>query len=183
MVILCILISGSVVSQIRYRPFKVDVGVLAGEIVKYKAGLIMPYLEPKWNFKNNLTFGMRLETVSIFSTNFQSEEGNGEYNKNLRADGSINSIALTGDYYFNEKRVRPFVGGGFGAYHISNKQINTFLKIEHEFTAIGFFPRIGVSINKFRLSTEYNFIPNDEINLNYLTFKIGFEIGGGKRLF
>ncbi len=176
---LCLTASG----QVKYKPLKVDVGILAGEVTEYKAGLLMPYIEPKFNITNAITAGLRLEYVNIYKEDFADHNRENIYYNDLKSSGAIYSSALTVDYYFNQKRLRPFAGGGVGLYYILNKQENPWLNIEHNFVATGFFPRLGFNIDHFRFSAEYNFIPNNKIDLNYLTFKIGFEIGGGKKLF
>lgn len=172
-------------AQEEYRPFKMDVGVLLGEANKHDIGLVAPYIEPKYNINNHFTVGLRLEYTFYSKENFIDYDPNNEYWTGVDAAGWNFSTLLTGDYYFNDHYVRPFVGGGAGLYYMYVAKEYSYLgnPEKNHIMAFGYMPRVGVNVGQFRISCEYNFILTDEINLNYMSLKIGYEIGGGKKWF
>lgn len=171
-------------AQNEYRPFKMDVGFLLGEINTHNVGLIAPYIEPKYNINNHFTVGMRLEYVFYSKENFIDYDPNNPYRTDLDADGWTFSSVLTGDYYFNDHFLRPFVGFGGGLYYMYIDKENTYINsFEERILSFGFSPRVGLNIGQFRFACEYNFIMNETVDLNYVSLKLGYEIGGGKKWF
>ncbi len=173
----------SLKAQGDYRTFKLDAGVLMGEVNHYHIGLFAPYFEPKININNNLTLGLRLEYVFYSKSDFIVFNPNDPYYSGLHSDGWTFSTVFTSDYYFNDHYVRPFIGCGAGAFYMYNKKANSYLDFNEEVIALGVVPRLGVIIGQFRVSCEYNFIFSDKTNLDYLSLKLGFEIGGKKKWF
>jgi len=162
-----------------YKAFKVDVGGLyaipSGDGVKAGAGF---YFEPKYNITDNIAAGLRMEWAMMGASD------------DLGDDVSISSLGsylLTGDYYFNTKKVRPFAGLGVGLYSLGSIEFDDEVG-EGEIdmgNKFGFAPRIGLLLGHFRLGLEYNVITGVDSDVfdskNYLSFKFGFEIGGGKK--
>lgn len=126
------------------------------------------HLMPVWNYSDNLSFGINFEYAGV-TEDFQTDNiGNFD----------IISFSPSANYYFTEFKIRPFVGLGFGMYHVLRHKpvIN-----------IGIRPIIGISIyDYFNLSMEYNRILAD-INVDpkvlgdfdnyYLAVKASFRIG------
>jgi len=170
-------------AQNDYRPFKLDVGLLMGEVNEHHVGLVAPYVEPKYNINNDFTVGMRVEYVFYSKVDFIDYDPNNPYRSDYDADGWTFSTVLTGDYYFNDHYLRPFVGIGGGLYYMYNAKENSYLNFNEHIVSFGYVPRVGLNIGQFRASCEYNFIISDKSNLSYLSFKLGYEIGGGKKWF
>lgn len=166
-----------------YRPFKMDVGVLMGELHEHKVGLFAPYVEPKVNLSNNLTVGMRFEFLLYSKQDFIVYNPDDPYFSDFDADGWTFSAVLTTDYYFNDHFVRPFVGFGAGVYQLYNEKENSYLDFNEEVIAFGIVPRVGLNIGQFRISCEYNSILSEKTDLSYLSLKLGFELGGKKKWF
>lgn len=180
-------LSGSLLpAQTVFNPVKLDVGLAVGELTKHHAGFATPYLELKVNLNNHFTSGARIEYV-YFSQRDQSlllnPANNASYWNGLESDGSLSSLLFTTDYTFTTRKTRPFVGGGAGLYFASLSEQNVFINTDENLTIFGAMARIGFNIEHFRFAMEYNFLPNSVINLNYISVKVGFEIGGGRKLF
>ncbi|MBS2210350.1 outer membrane beta-barrel protein [Carboxylicivirga mesophila] len=174
-----------------YKAFKVDVGTLyAIPGAEEMASGLGFYIEPKYNMTDNLALGLKMEWAIMGAAD--------EYDVDISALGTYQ---LTGDYYFGDSKVRPFVGLGAGIYAMgsvtaSNTQMSIggvtvdagdlmVDEVMPEFgTKFGFAPRAGLLLGHFRLGLEYNIITGiDDVlpSRNYLSFKVGFEIGGGKK--
>lgn len=160
-----------------YKPFKVDLAfgyaVPAGS--GSKGGVVFA-IEPKYAVNNSLTLGLRMEsalTASAIEIDGESLVGD------VKATGSY---LLTGDYFLKETGFRPFVGAGIGLYSLAGIEIgDEDLEIGAK-TKFGFAPRVGFETGHFRTGIEYNFAgKNLGANYNYLAFKIGFFLGGGKK--
>lgn len=165
-----------------YKPFKVDAGLLyaipSGDGVKSGIGF---YLEPKYNLTDNIAAGLKMEWALMGASD--------ELGSDVSISG-IGSYQLTGDYYFGDKKVRPFAGLGIGIYTLGsiefdaadeNFEMDGNIDLGSKF---GFAPRVGLLMGHFRLGLEYNVITGMESGMeskNYLSFKVGFEIGGGKK--
>ncbi len=183
-IIILALMALPMLAQHDYRPFKVDAGLLLGEVHKHNVGLIAPYVEPKYNINNRFTVGMRLEYTFYYKEDFVDYNPDNPYFTDANAEGWNFSTILTGDYYFNDNYLRPFIGIGGGLYYMYIDTENSFdYSNKKNIGAMGFMPRAGFNIGQFRLSCEYNYIMTDEIDLNYFSLKIGYEIGGGKKWF
>ncbi|MFB6318032.1 hypothetical protein [Saccharicrinis sp. FJH54] len=173
-------------AQLIYKPLKLDVGMAFGELTGPHAGFITPYAELKLNLTNRITIGGRYEYV-YFSQKDQSiinsPLNDNLYWKNIESDGYISSFTGTCDYYFNTHKLRPFAGVGLGLYYASLKEQNVFINNDETLLLPGAMLRIGFSVEHIRFGIEYNLVPNDVTELNYLSFKLGFEIGGGKKVF
>jgi len=181
LLVLTVLVAGMATSFAQssdYKAFKVDVGGLyaipSGDGVKAGIGF---YLEPKYNITNNIALGLKMEWAAMGA---EEEEGMSV------SVSTLGTYQLTGDYYFTDSKVRPFAGLGAGIYSMGTVEATAG---ESTFEAdygskFGFAPRVGVLIGHFRLGLEYNVITGIDSELesrNYLSFKIGVEIGGGKK--
>lgn len=174
-------------AQLNYKAFKVDVGGLyaipTGDDVKAGVGF---YVEPKYNITDHIAAGLKMEWAIM-----GAEEAEG-----ASIDiSAIGSYQITGDYYFGTSKVRPFVGLGLGIYSLGTATISGTIEGE-DYTfdtdteldfgnKFGFAPRAGILLGHFRLGLEYNVITGIDSEIsdskNYLAFKVGFEIGGGKK--
>lgn len=172
-----------------YRAFKVDVGGLyaipSGKAAGAGAGF---YFEPKYNVTNNIAVGLKMEWAIMGASS--------DYD-NISIS-AIGSYQLTGDYYFSENKVRPFAGLGIGIYSLGSTDVDLVTDptspgfgqqgASYDFgSKFGFAPRVGLLMGHFRAALEYNVITgvdtgiDDFDNKNYLSIKLGFEIGGGKK--
>ena len=129
-------------------------------------------IEPKYNFSNSFSAGLRWENAQIYSL----KDGSGT-TRTAGPDGWVNSFVLTGEFYAWESLARPFVGGGTGIY-LSNFDV---AKGQKDSAKTGFVLRGGIQIGHLRLVAENNFIPDESFNLNYFNLKIGATFGGGKK--
>ncbi len=170
-------------AQNDYHPFKVDLGLLLGEVNAHDMGLIAPYVEPKYNINNHFSLGLRMEYIFYSKESFIDYDPNNSYWSDFDADGWGFSALLTSDYYFNNHYVRPFIGAGAGIYYSYISKTNSYLGEKEKALSFGYVPRMGLNIGQFRISCEYNFIVSDKLDLSYVSFKLGYEIGGGKKWF
>jgi hypothetical protein len=156
---------------LNYNPFKVDVTTGIGAS-RDAIGFGLAF-EPKYNFTNDFSAGLRWETAQMYSA-FNVSDG---ITRTSGPDGWVNSFVFTGEFYYPwESSFRPFIGGGTGLY-LANFNVaegkNTSAKI-------GFLLRGGFQIGHLRLVAEHNFIPDNISNLNYFNLKIGGTFGGGR---
>ncbi len=167
-------ISLSTFSQ-TYKPFKVDAGIgfalpLNNGIKGNKAGATLT-IEPHNRVTDNLSLGIRFEGAGLGNVDNSGTVSETKFSL-------LMSYCATAEYYFNKDGLRPFAGLGAGLYLLeafgSNPVAVAIAQDESKFI---FFPRLGFEINHFRMSTEYNFISNN----NYLAFKVGWFFGGGKK--
>lgn len=85
---------------------------------------------------------------------------------------------------FSTKTVRPFAGLGAGIYTVAGV---SFSDLGEDIavgaaTKFGFAPRVGLEAGHFRAAVKYNFAGKDNnIKYNYLSFKVGFFFGGGRK--
>ena len=183
-IILLTLAFNTIYAQGDYRPFKIDLGLLMGELPEHNVGLFAPYVEPKVNLSNQLTLGLRFEFLLYSKQDFIVYNPDDPYFSDFDADGWTFSAVFTSDYYFNDHFLRPFVGCGVGVYQLYNAKENSYLDFNEELVALGFVPRAGFNIGQFRISCEYNSILSEktETNLSYFSLKLGFELGRQKEM-
>jgi hypothetical protein len=116
-------------------------------------------------------------------------------------NASLGSMGINGHYYFNMTSLRPFCGLGIGVYNPSNNFVMNNTETQSQRNGFGVYPRIGLEFGHIRLMLEYNFIQNmndyispdfnpimtgaqghyETVNKSYLSLKIGFFVGGGKK--
>lgn len=170
-------------AQDQFKAWKVDVGVLVGEIVQHDVGVAFPYIEPKFNITDKFSVGLRSEFILFRKDGFiEDNTGNPHWN-NLDADGNVLSFAFTGDKYFTNNTVRPFIGLGGGYYYVVVNQKNNFLDLPENLHTGGLITRAGLNLGHFRIAGEYNYIFSNRVNVNYFSIKLGYELGGGRKRF
>lgn len=165
-----------------FKPFKVDVSIgyaLPVGGTGSKAGLLF-VVEPKYAVMEQLSVGLRLEGAAMA----RGVIANGS---TVEGDVQVNgSYLLTGDYYFSNHTLRPFAGAGFGLFSIAGAYVssntsttNSDVLIDNNFG--GMF-RAGFEAGHFRLGVEYNIVGKTDFSLNnnYIGFKLGVCIGGGR---
>ncbi len=169
-----------------YKAFKVDVGGLyaipSGDGAKAGAGF---YIEPKYNITNNIALGLKFESAIMAAADDVNIGGIATISS--LDISAVSTYQITGDYYFNENKVRPFAGLGLGIYNLGDIEFGTEEANFEIGSKFGFAPRAGILLGHFRLALEYNIITGVDTGLdafdnkNYLSFKVGFEIGGGRK--
>lgn len=153
-------------------------------------------LEPHWVVVDQLSLGLRSQTVLQFK-DYTIDDPYSSYS-NLRIK-TYSSLNVTADYYFtNDYNLRPFagIGGGVQLVNIDNTDFDYSTSDDGGSTKVtggGFF-RAGMEIKHFRMAIEYNFVGKtktpyydyylgrqvDEVSKNsYLSVKFGFCFGGG----
>jgi len=180
-----LLISANAGAQ-HYRKFlfAVDIGAPISNL--NPIGLFA--MEPTYRLSDKIAIGFRMEQIGFVSTAGSN-------------NASLGSMGINGHYYFDMTSLRPFCGVGIGLYNPSNNFIMSNTDAQNQRNGLGIYPRIGLEFGHARLMLEYNFIQkmNDYItpefnpmvpgaqghyemvNKNYLSIKIGFFIGGGKK--
>jgi hypothetical protein len=156
---------------LNYKPFKVD--VITGIGASKEAVGFAVAIEPKYNFSNSFSAGLRWENAQMY----KAWDGSSGTTCTSGPDGWVNSFVLMGDFYYGENLMRPFIGGGTGIY-LANFDVE---KGRNTNAKMGFVLRGGFQIGHLRLVAENNFIPNESFNLNYFNFKIGATLSGGKK--
>jgi outer membrane protein W len=160
-----------------FKKFKVDLalgyGIPAGSGAK---GGIVIATEPKFAINDNIAVGLRMETALMARATSTSSTGE-VMEAEVKGSGSY---LATGDYYLNTNSLRPFAGLGVGLFR--NASANTASSTDPAVsTKFGFAPRAGFETGHFRAAIEYNVAgKSGTVNNNYLSFKIGFFLGGGR---
>ncbi|HAI84348.1 MAG TPA: hypothetical protein DCL43_11820 [Chitinophagaceae bacterium] len=160
-----------------YKAFKVNLGI--GYAIPSTttsggtSGGAAFSLEPQYRINNKINVGLRIEGAAVGSVNTGS--GN--------ADVSVlSSYTASGEYYFKPSGFRPFAGVGAGIYRLANASVSASSgssspTINQSGSKFGFYPRVGFETGHFRVTSEYNVVTDG----GYLSFKLGFFFGGGKK--
>lgn len=157
-----------------FKKFKTDIsiGYALPQTSETDGGALFA-IEPKYAVMDQLSIGLRLEaavTVRI--------DNSGNSTSSAKANASY---LLTGDYYFNNNKFRPFAGGGAGIYTTAsvddNSNINSVSDIPMA-SQFGFMARAGFEYGHLRLGAEYNFVAKKS---GYFGLKLGVCIGGGRK--
>ena len=156
-----------------FKKFKTDVsfGYAKPQSSLTNGGALFA-IEPKYAVMDQLAVGLRIEaavTVRIDNTGAKSSSAS--------ANGSY---LLTGDYYINNNKFRPFAGAGAGIFTTATVDDNTVLTSSGSLptsSKFGFMTRVGFEYGHLRMGAEYNFVAN---KAGYLGLKIGVCIGGGR---
>jgi len=156
-----------------YRAFKVDIGlgyaIPSASGSGTKAGVTFT-VQPHYRVSDDLAVGLRIEGAALgYQTGSTSDD---------TKVSVLVSYCATGEYYLMDGGFRPFVGAGAGFFTQSSINIDNSTYTVPSATKFGFFPEVGVEAGHFRLSADYNILPD---KAGYLAFKIGFFIGGGKK--
>lgn len=169
-----------------FKKFKVGLGLgYASASGEGSSGGILIYLEPAYRINDNILVGLRMETAIV--TRGYSDELSSSLSLDVAA---IGSYTISGQYYFNTNKFRPFVGAGLGAYSLSAVKVEvggvSGIAVEKE-TKFGFYPRVGFDFGHLNMSVDYNIIPKSkvegggEFKNSYLGVRLGFSIGGGRK--
>lgn len=179
-----------------FKSFKVNLSAgYAQATGKGISGGALFSIEPKISLSSQVDLGLRLEeALLIRGVNW---DGNGSTSTGTVA--GFGSALLTATHLFGTTNTRPFLGVGLGLYSIAssgtvlinNGQVKSELPLT-SYTTIGGMIRAGVKLGHFVAAAEYNAIPTHTYKLptvttdfttksSYFGFKIGFDLGGGRR--
>jgi outer membrane protein X len=175
-----------------FKRFKGDVSFgYAKPVNSGSSGGILFAMEPKIGIVDQLYLGLRIEAAVMARFLGNDIYGDPQVED---AKGSASYVA-TADYYFTKNySIRPFVGGGVGAFGIVNDEGTLD---DDPVTAIKFggLLRVGAEVKHFRFGIEYNIIPDTDVNSydnlgniiktksrnGYFGIKAGVCFGGGPR--
>jgi len=127
-------------------------------------------MELKYNFYKNMNVGFRTEATAFRTCKCYDIE--------------LLSVSATYDYYFHYTNTifSPFIGAGLGYYFARGHEEHTDTHFKYNNPTV--FVRTGFEIWKIRVSFAYNLVRKQkkyiEKNIDYMSFTIGFYIGGGK---
>ncbi len=176
-----------------YKPFKVNLSVgFAKPINGGVSGGFLFAVEPKYGISDNFDLGLRLESAAVA----RGIQVNG--NTTTSDLGAYSSALVTGNYLFGTSNVRPFLGVGVGVYSIGAAGTVSVTNGQNppqdvnfvSDTKFGGMIRAGIKAGHFVAGVEYNAAPTTNTTLgttrvssenSYLGFKVGFDIGGGRR--
>lgn len=170
--------------QYRKLLFAFNIGLYASDL--NSRGLFA--MEPAYRLNDKILIGFRTEVIGFVSMMGSS-------------NSSLGSMGLNGQYYFNTTSSRLFCGLGVGLYNPSNNFIMSNTDARNQRDGFGIYPRLGFDFGHGRLMLEYNLIQKmnnyispginaiingaqghyEMVNPSYLSLKIGFFIGGGKK--
>lgn len=171
-----------------FKQFKVGIGIgyAAPGTGEGAGGGFLMYLEPAYRATDQVLVGLRLEGA------FLVRGVKGVSGDELIGDASsVASYTLNAHYYFNNNKVRPFVGAGVGLYSFASAKFDTRNNNGPDLddvgaeTRFGFYPKIGIDAGHFNLTLDYNVIPptdvpgGGEVKNSYLGIRAGISIGGG----
>ncbi len=168
-------------SRLDNKSFKVDLGAGLSSLGSQGNGSLL-YLEPSYTFRAKYKVGIRFE-----------HEGS--------SMKTIESKSISFDYFlYNYRQLGLFAGSGISDFNVTESGgcggaapgIVTMRSTKRT----GAFIRTGLEILHFRLSIEYNIVPSSYVTAvavggeslgtvvyknNYISFKMGVMIGGGKK--
>jgi hypothetical protein len=181
--LLFILCTKSAFTQIydrEFKPFKIDIsaGYAIPQASGAKGGLLFA-IEPKYAFVGDrFSCGLRLEAAILTPAEDTTDIST------LQSQANISGL-LTGDYYFNNNNLRPFLGAGFGLYSVVNqtgKDEGALLPNATFSNRLGFMLRGGIEWGHLRTGLEYNFVSSkiNEVKNGYFGIKVGILLGGGR---
>jgi outer membrane protein W len=177
--LLTVIIMQSAVAQAErvFKKFKTDISLGyaiaqgSGSQTGTKGGVLFA-IEPKYAVLDALSVGLRMEAAVTANVDINGEKGSAKANA---------SYLITGDYYFTDKKFRPFGGVGAGMFTTASVDESTTATTAAEIptaSKFGFMTRAGFEYGHLRIGAEYNFVAN---KAGYLGIKIGACIGGGRK--
>ena len=161
-----------------FKKFKTDVSLGyavqqgASQMSGTKGGVLFA-IEPKYAVLDALAIGLRME-AAVTANIDQTGNSSSSAKANL-------SYLLTGDYYFTNKKFRPFGGVGAGMFTTASVNEKTIINSPQDIpqtTKFGFMARTGFEYGHLRMGVEYNFVAD---KAGYLGIKLGVCIGGGRK--
>ena len=87
-----------------FKLFNFDLGLLYAHTPSNNLNGIGLFMEPKFNITDNIATGIRLEGALSVGGDFSGDDGEVEISVSI-----INSLMLTGDYFFTTTNKRPFL--------------------------------------------------------------------------
>jgi len=160
-----------------FKKFKTDVSLGyaiaqgSGSQTGTKGGVLFA-IEPKYAVLDALSVGLRMEAAVTANIDVNGEKGSAKANA---------SYLLTGDYYFTDKKFRPFGGVGAGMFTTASVDESTTATTSAEIptaSKFGFMARAGFELGHLRMGAEYNFVAD---KAGYMGIKLGVCIGGGRK--
>ena len=191
LLLFCLSIMALSVQAQDYKPFKITLSAgYAQPVGPGSSGGFLLSVEPKYGFSDHVDLGLRLETgLMARSVSYNGIDGDADLK-------GLGSALVTANYYLSTASVRPYMGVGGGIFSlagttvkINNGQTTDSQSLVAD-TSFGLMGRVGVKAGHFNVAAEYNFIPNTSIQLQtatltsknaYLGFKLGVDLGGGRR--
>jgi hypothetical protein len=164
-----------------FRAFKLDLSMgyaSPASPSNSTSGGISFTFHPHYRLADEFAVGLRIEAAMLaYSTASAADD----YSLSDSKVAILNSYCLTGEYYLSNGSFRPFIGGGAGIFTQSSIQVinaDNTVNATLQKSKIGAFPAVGFEWGHFRMSGDYNFLPD---NAGYLGIKVGVFIGGGRK--
>jgi hypothetical protein len=138
-------------------------------------------IEPSFLISDKLSIGLRAESTII------QRDVNGNTSGANISYINFGSYSLNGQRYFGNMSFRPFIGFGVGYFKLETVTAIVNGRITKEDFKFGFYPRIGFDFRHFNFLVDYNLVPNPSSSIinetlnKYLSVRLGFFIGGGRR--
>jgi len=175
---------------------KIEAGLLADwlEGRTYLSGGFIN-VEPKFIISNKTVAGLRFRYAAN-SQGFINADSL-QFSINGGGGNRVISLAPTIDYYFSNKKNRPYLGAGLGYNFLTTFTTGSVkaatsneleLRIKNQ---VGFLLRGGLDLRNFSIGFEYNFIPKADVEIpngqkiatidnSYIAGSIGYTIGNEK---
>ena len=177
--------------------------VTAQEYKKFRAGFGLSYLQQGIDWGAAASFEVSYRIKDNILVGYRGESAATPSNSN-----TISSRSLNSQYYFAGYRsFRPFVGIGAGVFRPGNSMSGGCggPNMDHTWnveTKFGVYPRIGFDLRHLSITLDWNIAGSSKSTMgnglspsehgydpphtvylknNYLSLKIGFFIGGGKK--
>ncbi|MBD1392471.1 hypothetical protein [Mucilaginibacter glaciei] len=168
-----------------FRAFKVDFSLgyaspaNSGSGAGSSSGGVSFTLHPHYRLSDQFAVGLRVDAALLGYSTYDAVSNTFSASQ----IASLTSYALTGEYYLMDGGFRPFIGAGAGVFSQSSIQVldangSTIVNGTLLESKIGVFPEVGFEVGHFRVSGDYNFLPN---KAGYLGVKMGFFFGGGRK--
>jgi len=184
------------------RKLGIETGFVLSQSDSEGLGLLFN-IDPKVKIAENVFAGVRFG----FTMNVNTYENFAPFTYQLdtRYDNAIISLTpnlefYPQEFYWNERRVSPFVGLGLGYHRLFNVEVTSIGGVDPVGTTyrvdvaarLGFFLRGGVELRSLRLGLEYASMPKADLVLpdgqvvgkvdnRYLALSVGIVIGRYKR--
>ena len=161
-----------------FKTFKFDIALglaMPTDGAGVKAGGLLT-IQPHHRLSDRVALGLRLEGAGL---GYVYDDMFGDQQIDVKV---VSSGCVSGEFYFNNNRFRPFIGGGIGLFNSvgassTNTNSNGEPILTDRVTSFGGYPEIGFEAGHFRLCADYNITGN---NMSYFSLKIGAFFGGGR---
>ena len=174
-----------------FKKFKTGIGFGITSPANNNGAGPLFYLEPGYRITDALLINIRLETAITISRT-----------DDLKSDVGLGSYTGNAQYYFGNKRFRTFAGLGAGLFRLTTYEAEITPggggSVSYGYSSKpGFYTRAGFDLGHLNLSIDYNFITattlegiaggdagliivKEKVPNNYIGFRLGISIGGGK---